>query len=125
MLKKILTIGKTTGVIYIHNSRTNQEMPLYYQLAEDVLDNQDRFDLSSILKKISKKVLLIHPQEDETVPIEELNIAKNISNEHLNIEEIHGSHTFDGVHPYTLSTLPENAKIAFELVKEFIENDTH
>lgn len=123
--EKELTSWKSNGVIYIPNSRTNQEMPVYYQLAEDVLVNEQRFDISSILKKIDKKTLLIHPKQDETVPLEELTIAKNINNNTLDIKEINGNHTFDGAHPYMDFTLPQSVQTAVELIKAFIDNDTH
>ena len=48
---------KKAGVFYIHNGRTNQEMPLYYQLAEDVLGNLHRFDIPELLKTYSKPII--------------------------------------------------------------------
>lgn len=122
--KEIIT-WKEKGVLYIHNSRTNQEMPLYYQLAEDVLTNQPRFDIAKLLQRFDKKALFIHPKQDETVPIEELSILKTITNEHLFVKEVEGDHTFDGFHPYTSDKLPQNATIAFELIKKFIKNDRY
>lgn len=119
-----IDVWKKEGVLYIYNNRTKQNMPIYYQLAEDILINETRFNPSIILSQIQKPIFLIHPIQDETVPIQELQIAKKANNPFLEIAEINGNHTFDGTHPYTPSSLPKSALTAFQLIKKFIYNDT-
>ena len=44
----VLTHWKKEGVLYVENSRTNQKMPLYYQLVEDTLGNKERFSIERV-----------------------------------------------------------------------------
>lgn len=118
-----LEAWKNAGVIYIYNGRTDQQMPLYYQLAEDALNQAERFNISTLLKKSRKPTLLIHGNEDETVLPNELTIAKQAQNKNIIIHEINGSHTFDGIHPYTNNSLPPSTMEACELTLKFIINE--
>lgn len=110
---------KEKGVIYIENSRTNQNMPLYYQLAEDVLNNESQFNIPKLIKESNKSILAIHSKEDQTVSSEEpISIKDYFSNlELLN----HGNHVFDGGHPYLENTLPEATKKAIQISLAFIK----
>lgn len=99
---------KEQGVQLIYNGRTNQNMPLYYQLAEDVLNNEEKFNIPSILKKISKPLLVIHAKNDDVITLEELQIAINANNPFVRVAITKGNHTFDGHHPYCTCSLPES-----------------
>ena len=112
---------KKGGVLYIHNSRTNQEMPLYYQLAEDVLNNIERFDIPELLKKYNKPLLLIHGAKDETVKLEEFEYAQSL-NSSLNTYLIPDTnHTFDGAHPYTEKELHIYTQEALDMIVHFFK----
>src|SRR5699024_8572931 len=56
------------GVQYVFNGRTKQNMPLYYQLFENLKANKDRLDIPEAIKKLKKPALIIHGTADETVP---------------------------------------------------------
>lgn len=99
---------KSLGVQYIYNGRTNQQMPLYYQLAEDVLNNETRFDISTILKNFKKPLLVIHAKNDDVISLTELQIAINANNPFVKVSITKGNHTFDGHHPYCSCSLPES-----------------
>ena len=110
---------KEKGVLLIENARTNQQMPIYYQLAEDVLKNIDRFDIPSKLKTTEKPTLAIHSKEDLTVSANE---PISVQNDFTKLELFEeGSHSFDGAHPYTEKTLPAISKKAIELSQRFIK----
>ena len=47
-----LQAWKSAGVMYIDNIRTNQKMPLYFQLAEDFVANKDKFDVPKAIKEL-------------------------------------------------------------------------
>lgn len=108
-------VWKKEGVQYIFNSRTNQQMPLYYQLAEDVLNHQSDYDIPSIVPQIDIPWLILHGENDETVSIEEAHLLhQKQPKSTLGIIK-GGDHTFNGAHPWNKDTLPKETQ---ELVKQ-------
>lgn len=112
---------KEKGVKYIYNGRTDQNMPLYYQLAEDVMENKKRFDIPEIVKSLDKPFLIIHGAEDETVVKAEAEILHtNTPNSELEI--ISGTnHTFDGSHPWMQPKLPIASHMACQKTIKFLK----
>ena len=108
----VLKEWKQNGVMNIPNARTNQQMPMYYQFAEDCLANRERYDLKSACSKIGVPTLFIHGTQDTTVPFshaEELHLWTKGS-VLLPIEN--GGHTFGGKHPFTDDELPRETQLA-------------
>jgi pimeloyl-ACP methyl ester carboxylesterase len=106
----VLEQWKEEGVIYSFNARTQQEMPLYYQLYEDVLNNAANIDILSAAASISKPWQIVHGTNDSTVPFstaQELAAACG-SAELIAVEG--GNHTFGGKHPWPEEHLPEQSK---------------
>jgi uncharacterized protein len=105
-----------TGVTHVVNSRTGQQLPMYFQIVEDYERNRDRFDLVQCCQRISVPALFIHGTADATVPAsdaERLHAACPAS-ELLLIEG--GDHVLGGRHPWTTDTLPEDTLRAVEEV---------
>ena len=102
------------GVLLIPNGRTNQNMPLYYQLAEDTLANKNRFDIEQIAQNITIPCLVIHGADDEVVPLDE---AKKI-NKWVNHSKLYvvasTNHTFGGKHPAIGTNLPSHLQKVVE-----------
>lgn len=110
---------KKNGVQYIYNGRTEQNMPLYYQLAEDVLNNFDRFDLPNIVQSLQKPYLIIHGTDDTSViPEEGKSLKANCNSAELCLIE-DANHTFGGTHPYNEPELPIYTKKAVERTTAF------
>lgn len=112
---------KKEGVLYIPNARTNQEMPLFYQLAEDVLDNEERFNIESILKDYYKPLLMLHGAKDETVKLEEFLAIENLNKEIDTYLIPDTNHTFDGSHPYEEDELHIYTVEALDKVIQFFK----
>ncbi|MGB3463899.1 MAG: alpha/beta fold hydrolase [Cyclobacteriaceae bacterium] len=96
------------GVKYIANSRTNQQMPLYYQLYEDIANNKDRFDLRKALINMDKPLLICHGDADPTV---DYSAAEKLKSYHGNADVFiveGGNHVFGGTHPYDGHDLPDH-----------------
>jgi dienelactone hydrolase len=110
---------QSKGVIYIPNARTNQEMPLYFQLAEDVLANESRFDIPKLIKNHDKELLLVHGAKDETVKIEELDLVQNLNPKVKSYIIPDTNHTFDGSHPWEEKTLHIYTQEACETIASF------
>ncbi len=107
------------GILYMLNSRTNQQMPLKATLLDDLDKNAARLDILAKGAAITQPWLIIHGDEDKTVP---LSHAKQLKKAQPHAELLiikNGDHTFNAAHPYAKSTLPAqlqefcNAAIAF------------
>ena len=113
---------KKEGVVYMLNGRTNQNMPLYYSLAEDYLENIERFELSKIIHEIKQPYLVIHAENDETVELSEaIELADNGVNTTLEIIR-DADHSFGGMHPYSNSELPKHSMEIVDLVSDFLRS---
>ena len=116
-----LQAWKSAGVMYIDNMRTNQKMPLYYQLAEDFVTNKEKFDVPAAIKELKIPIQIIHGSDDETLPVIMAHQTKrwNPNAELVIIEG--GDHTFGGKHPWVYDHLPNKAKEAAEATVEFFK----
>ena len=102
---------KMTGVHYLLNGRTKQEMPLYFQLHTDWINNEQKFDVQSTLEKLEKPLLILHGDKDPAVPMQAaLNIHQWARNSKLVIIK-GGDHVFRGSHPFPSEQLPPEAQV--------------
>ncbi|TVR79586.1 MAG: hypothetical protein EA412_06270 [Chitinophagaceae bacterium] len=101
---------KREGVMYIKNARTNQELPMDYQMYEDFYRNKDRLDIPKAAGKMNCPWLIVHAKDDSTIPF---NAAENMhkaceKSELMLLDE--GGHTFGGKHPWLEDELPAETK---------------
>jgi pimeloyl-ACP methyl ester carboxylesterase len=113
-------LWKEIGVKYVLNGRTNQKMPLYYQLAENTQEIKGKLNLRNLLKADKRKFLFVHGGKDEAVPITETNLVKNLPNCTVSIIE-DTNHVFGASHPYTSADLPKDLQIALSQIAKFFE----
>ena len=109
------------GVLYVENSRTNQQMPLYYQLAEDALNNPERFNIESVAKQLEIPHLIAHGTADQVVIVDE---AKRLNewSRHSEMTILNDAgHTFSASHPYTDKVFPKDVQLVLERTLEFIK----
>ncbi|MCJ8164958.1 alpha/beta fold hydrolase [Pontibacter sp. E15-1] len=110
---------KEKGVQYVLNGRTGQQMPLYYQIVEDYLVNKYRLDIPTVVKRMTQPLLLLHGEQDETLPTQMALDLKSWKPD----AELHflpdTNHSFGGQHPYTESGLPAPALQAADLTIAF------
>ncbi|MBC7914520.1 MAG: alpha/beta hydrolase [Pyrinomonadaceae bacterium] len=110
------------GVLHFVNSRTNQQMPIYSQLLDDLNINSQRLDILAAAKKVSSPFLMIHGEEDTSVSplhakeIEKQQVHKNI----LLIPE--ADHVFNARHPWNEKDLPYTLKQACQASIAFFKN---
>jgi fermentation-respiration switch protein FrsA (DUF1100 family) len=98
------------GVVYVHNGRTKQQLPLYKAYYQDVLDNAERLDVEAAVRRLRIPVLFAHGTADTSVPVDfahELHRWKPDSRLLLIPE---AAHTFGGYHPYDQTSLPPLAE---------------
>lgn len=113
---------KDKGVQYVYNGRTEQDMPLYYQLVEDFLANSDRLNIPERVKEIKVPLLITHGTEDVTLDVSMANelASWNKGAELCIIEE--ANHVFGGSHPFNENELPKHSKILVERTLEFLNS---
>lgn len=107
------------GVEYIKNSRTNQEMPLYYQLYEDFENHKKRLDVENAVKKIRVPILLCHGTRDEAVPVETAFRLASL-NDKASIFVLDTDHVFGRKHPWKETYLPEATQQIVDKTIEFL-----
>ena len=117
--KDELDYWKKNGRIYIHNGRTNQQMPMDYQLVENFIEHNDRLHVPEAVKNMSAPMLSIHGSSDPTVSVSAVKEIKEW-NPKAEIEIIDGAqHTFGGGHPFEGTELPADLERVVELTLSF------
>jgi uncharacterized protein len=107
---------KTTGVQYYTNSRTHQDMPMYYQLYEDYQANKEMLDIQKAISSLKIPVLICHGTLDTSVSIESAYELKNWQPA-AKLFTIETDHVFGRRHPWTGTDLPPAME---EIVEETI-----
>ncbi len=111
---------KQEGVLYSLNTRTNQQMPLYYQFYENLIENTSRLDITKAAEELQIPFLIIQGTLDEAVSFKEAESLHN-SCKHSELFLIEGAnHTFGAKHPFESSVLPAHAEIAVKKTIEFL-----
>jgi dienelactone hydrolase len=88
------------GVYHVVNSRTGQEMPLYYQLYEDFKAREDRLDTERAMRGLAKPCCIIHGSADPAVPARAAQTL-HAWNPAAELQLIPGAdHVFQGRHPW-------------------------
>lgn len=105
---------KNDGLIFTHNARTQQNMPLYYQIYENYISNKTRLDIPKAAANIAVPWLLIHGTHDEAVPFAFAETLHELNKKSELFAIDKGNHTFGGKHPWNSDELPVDAKIAVE-----------
>ena len=103
---------KETGVLYIENGRTKQQMPHYFQFFEDFLENEERFTIKRAVTQLKKPYLIVHGTKDPTVTINEANQLHKWGKASKLFEINEADHVFGAKHPWTDNDLPNHLKEA-------------
>lgn len=119
---EVMEEWKQKGVTYIYNSRTLQNMPLKYQIIEDLQRHSRRLDILGTVRQLNIPMLIAHGTADETVSVEDakkLHEANPQSELYL-LEA--GNHVFGGSHPYAHQALPADVKKAVDRTIDFFNH---
>ncbi|MEK7487444.1 MAG: prolyl oligopeptidase family serine peptidase [Planctomycetota bacterium] len=120
---KTLAYWKQTGVLYVENMRTRQQMPLYWQFYENYLKHRDRLHLPTRVRDLKIPFFIAHGTQDDTIPyVASLELHSWIPHaKFFCVEE--GGHTFGGHHPWPESSIPEDCiKVVQATTAFFREN---
>lgn len=113
---------KETGVTFVENGRTKQQMPHNFQFYTDFKENEERFDIKRAVKSLQKPLLIIHGTEDPTVVLKEAK-ALLTWNPDSKFETIEGAdHVFGASHPWEENKLPSDLQKVVDKTISFILN---
>lgn len=112
---------KNTGVWYVQNGRTKQNMPHNFSFYEDYIENEQELDIKRAAIQLKLKqlpCLHIHGKNDEAVDhtaMESLS-EKTGGKTYL----LSTNHTFNSKHPWNAYELPHDLKSVCQKTVEFI-----
>ena len=117
--EKMLTSWKETGVRYVKNERTKQDLPHYYSQYLDFVEYKSELDIEKVCKELNKPNLVIHGDKDTSVLIDEgVEIAQWTNSPLYTIEN--ADHVFGSSHPWKKDELPEALEEVVTIVSTFI-----
>ena len=111
---------KKTGITFVENGRTKQQMPHSFQFYEDFIANEERLTISRAVKNLKIPFLIVHGSEDKNVLLDE---AKSMYrwNSNSKLEIINNAdHVFGSGHPWMLDELPPDLKKAVNFSINFV-----
>ncbi|MDO7887496.1 alpha/beta hydrolase family protein [Hymenobacter cheonanensis] len=116
---EVLAQWQREGVLHVPNARTGQQLPMYYQIAENFYQNRARLDLPALLPGLRQPLLLIHGDQDETVPLAAVH-QLHAGQPAAEVAVVPGAgHMFGGAHPWPGSELPAPARVIAERTAAF------
>lgn len=127
--KRTATIGdltdwKNTGVKYVLNGRTKQQMPHFYQFYEDFIENEQHLNIKRAVSNLTIPHLIIHGDNDTSVLINE---AENLHswNPKSTFKIIENAdHVFNAKHPWENSIMPKELQSVVDFTTAFITQNT-
>ena len=112
---------KKDGVVYVDNSRTQQKMPMYYQIVEDFIKNKKRMDIPAAARNLKIPCLIVQGTADDVVDALDADLLKKyIPAAELFL--INGAdHTFGVIHPYSDTELQNDFLKVFNKTCSFLK----
>jgi dienelactone hydrolase len=110
------------GYIEIENARTKQMLRLDRVILDDLLKNKSKLDILAAAQKIKIPTLVIHGDQDISVPVDEGRaIYENLGCEVKTLEIIEeADHTFQINHP--MNSISEYYNMALDLTENWFDN---
>ena len=124
--KRTATIGdlqqwKTSGVKYVLNGRTKQQMPHFYQFYEDFIENEARLTIENAVEILAIPYLILHGDSDTSVFIDEAQkLLSWNSKSRLEVIE-NANHVFNTSHPWKEEKVSKELEIVTKQCIQFLE----
>ena len=110
---------KKNGVAYYLNGRTKLNMPLYYQLYQDYLDNTAALNIETAMRSLAIPVLICHGRLDTAVPIDKAYELHSWQPSAV-MFTIESDHVFGRTHPWLSLNLPDAMQAVVNETLRFI-----
>ena len=114
---------KNTGVQYYTNGRTKQEMPMYYQLHEDFIQNAEKLNIQKAIRSLQIPILICHGTNDTSVPVEKAYDLKNWQPS-AQLFTVDSDHVFGRKHPWIVEQLPPAMNSVVQASIQFLKSAT-
>ncbi|MBU2525677.1 MAG: alpha/beta hydrolase [Bacteroidetes bacterium] len=114
---------KETGVMFIENARTKQQMPHYYQFYQDFQNHSERLFVEAAVKRFNKPQMVLHGEADSVISVEEAKKMHRWNPKSKLIMIPDADHVFGGKHPYPETTLPAPFQILTQESILFVKTD--
>lgn len=112
---------KKTGMTYIENARTHQQLPHKFAFYEDFNANREAYNIKRAVSNTQKPLLIIQGTNDLAVPLFEAeNLKKWAPEAKLHIMD-GVDHVFQSKHPWEETSLPKELKEVVEETIKFFE----
>ena len=119
--EKALEEWKKSGVFYVMNGRTKQQMPHFYQYYEDFKKHENTLNIRAAAEKLDKPFLIIHGEADAAVnPLEARSLHQWNPQSKLKLM-LDTGHTFDTKHPWAEEVLPDAMQGVVHLSIDFLK----
>jgi len=118
--QRTIDTWKQEGVVYAMNGRTKQNMPMYYQFYQTLLDNKERLNINHVVKRLQIPFLIIHGTSDEAVSYHDAEELKKSAKKGILFTVLNGDHTFGAKHPFN-GVMPDDAKQVIEKTISFLK----
>ncbi len=123
--RRTATVGdlekwKETGVKYVVNGRTKQQMPHYYQFYKNFKENEARLNIKTAEERLNIPHLIIHGDKDTSISIDE---ARELHewNPKSKLEIIpNADHVFNVKHPWNEPVLSNELEKVIEKALDFL-----
>lgn len=119
--EEIMDNWKKTGVRYVKNGRTHQQMPHFIEQLTDFQSHSNELDIRKACMELKKPLLILHGDQDESVSIEEGKSIAEWTNQPLQIID-GANHTFGASHPFQEQTLPTELQMCCDKIHNFIHS---
>lgn len=117
-----LETWKVTGVKYVLNGRTKQQMPHYYQFYQDYIDNRARLNIKRAVSLLKIPHIIIHGKSDKSILMNEAeNLHKWNPQSELKIIP-KADHVFNARHPWNKEGLPKELAQATNEIIAFLKS---
>jgi uncharacterized protein len=120
---EIMEQWKKDGVLYLPNTRTGQQLPMYYSSYEKMYADKEKYGIETAVKQLQIPILIVHGTNDTTVTYSDAVEMQqwNSNSKLLTIEN--GDHVFGGKHPWDNDKLPNDTVKAVEGTIEFFKTE--
>ena len=112
-----------TGIKYVENARTKQQMPHYFQFYEDFVKHQDRLNVRKAAENLDIPHLIIHGDADTSIFMTE---AQNLHswNPNSQMKIIPGAdHVFNTRHPWEKDHLSAELQEVVHIICTFMDEN--
>jgi fermentation-respiration switch protein FrsA (DUF1100 family) len=97
---------RLTGISYITNKRTGQQMPLKVSLLDDLDKHPARLDILAHAAQVKQPWLIVHGDKDTSVPLSHAEELKKAQPQAKYSIITGADHVFGATQPYVEQTLP-------------------